>query len=162
MLRYQLPVISIHTPLTRCDISKSRYWLWSDISIHTPLTRCDDIYIIKMVDKKYFNPHTSHEVRLQHHLDYLPTYFISIHTPLTRCDMWLAISMTTYLFQSTHLSRGATSSDVSSVYVGTISIHTPLTRCDLSEYNAFVSAYNISIHTPLTRCDIIDLLIYRV
>ena len=79
------------------------------ISIHTPLTRCDATNLSKL----------------------LP-WSISIHTPLTRCDDTISFYYFNFqkLFQSTHLSRGATCSVYIYYVYNFISIHTPLTRCD--------------------------------
>ena len=63
-----------------------KIYQFPNISIHTPLTRCDKTVIIFAVFRD-----------------------ISIHTPLTRCDFLKLLRKTNQIiFQSTHLSRGAT------------------------------------------------------
>ena len=56
-------IISIHAPLTRCDPPFFGAKISVSISIHAPLTRCD----VFSPDFRYFsgnfNPRTSHEVR---------------------------------------------------------------------------------------------------
>ena len=100
------------------------------ISIHAPLTRCD-----------------SWEGALAE------CYRISIHAPLTRCDVPSGISSPSpWIFQSTHLSRGATVDVELGGISADISIHAPLTRCDLTEGEIRLEGM-ISIHAPLTRCD---------
>ena len=102
------------------------------ISIHTPLTRCDQLFKgLVVLLFNYFNPHTSHEVRQN-----------------TTTEQKYQ-----HLFQSTHLSRGATSAADKLSLQSLISIHTPLTRCDLMPKCCFEHSMQISIHTPLTRCD---------
>ena len=58
------------------------------ISIHAPLTRCDYLFRVILPCAANFNPRTSHEVRRA------TSFVFSLHC----------------LFQSTHLSRGATCS----------------------------------------------------
>ena len=101
---------------------------------------------------------------------------ISIHAPLTGCDnMENIYTLEGWLFQSTHPSRGATSTASAHHSPPLISIHAPLTGCDAirsllygvqSDFNprtphgvrpAPFLAVNvqtpISIHAPLTGCD---------
>ncbi len=147
----------------------------SSISIHAPLTRCDISRNIGSLISTNFNPRTSYEVRLEDAMiaagimEFQSTHLlrgatalvrfsclvdmISIHAPLTRCDFRLAKSAriqsnfnprTSYevrhgsngrdaahgRFQSTHLLRGATDGGAALDPYRTISIHAPLTRCD--------------------------------
>ena len=65
---------------------------------------------------RYFNPRTSYEVR-HFMLRIIFALVISIHAPLTRCDTknmnthWMC-----FIFQSTHLLRGATGGDIGKVH----------------------------------------------
>ena len=55
--------ISIHAPLTGCDIMADMLALLKGISIHAPLTGCD-LYLIYLVCHYYnFNPRTPDGVR---------------------------------------------------------------------------------------------------
>ena len=125
----------------------------STISIHAPLTRCDGAIVSGMPSSSYFNPRTSHEVRLKQRVIFRRDSNISIHAPLTRCDE---------IGANLHLPSF-------------ISIHAPLTRCDCRSparadsnknfnprtshevrHKTIPAVYrirNISIHAPLTRCD---------
>ena len=78
---------------------------------------------------------------------------ISIHAPLARCDRGAFIFLPFLkIFQSTHLLRGATGSEVYVQWFNDISIHAPLARCDGGPVE-FAWGKNISIHAPLARCD---------
>ena len=102
--------ISIHAPLTRCDMPDVRKEFMGLISIHAPLTRCDKRCYQRRRRKAYFNPRTSYEVRpaprcqkccncnFNPRTSYEVRPFsggtikrlfpISIHAPLTRCDLY--------------------------------------------------------------------------
>ena len=146
--------ISIHAPLTRCDMGdgedrrKAGYFNprtsyevrhfeklladWArDISIHAPLTRCDYASFASSALLSYFNPRTSYEVR----------------------QNGRAFTTRWRIFQSTHLLRGATDKDAEWRSNMVISIHAPLTRCD-EELAYLKTELEISIHAPLTRCDL--------
>ena len=124
--------ISIHAPLTGCDITicnccprpldfnprtphgvrqvaaDINYQSFS-ISIHAPLTGCDIKPFTAALIAVHFNPRTPHGVRLLIKTEYHRLRQISIHAPLTGCDF--KFSNTTTIgdgFQSTHPSRGAT------------------------------------------------------
>ena len=153
-LDHQTRRISIHAPLTGCDVCpisikiaeakfQSTHPLRDateaikyknqtvDISIHAPLTGCDG-------DK----------ISLQ------KTGDISIHAPLTGCDEQNKQEFPMYyIFQSTHPLRDATSIPLLVQAEQLISIHAPLTGCDFTqkEVNRFTA--RISIHAPLTGCD---------
>ena len=87
-----------------------------------------DLYRFKAI---YFNPRTSFEVR----------------------RLCTIIQSTIFLFQSTHLFRGATLPCKSPFGRGCISIHAPLSRCDFT-YADGELVKTISIHAPLSRCDL--------
>ena len=81
-------IISIHAPLTGCDIAHAETKVAHHISIHAPLTGCDFNRTLTKV-----NP------------------VISIHAPLTGCDpAGLLVEFFLLLFQSTHPLRDATAS----------------------------------------------------
>ena len=154
--RYYIEIgISIHTPLTRCDLyqniasiitvlfqsthlsrgatkygicsmsscisfqsthlSRGATQVWymfnvfmHFISIHTPLTRCDGRNKTYMTTDLDFNPHTSHEVRRKNINTWtIIQLFQSTH--LSRgATGTLGVGIVALRFQSTHLSRGAT------------------------------------------------------
>ena len=170
--------ISIHAPLTGCDMSPicslllwrfdfnprtpygMRLVLISNldnelilISIHAPLTGCDE------------NP-----------LEFSSYLNISIHAPLTGCDTLEKLNVKGGVpFQSTHPLRDATATISFFFSFPPISIHAPLTGCDYDKENIKVMYSNfnprtpygmrpphmhvvgvpvaISIHAPLTGCD---------
>ncbi len=100
------------------------------ISIHAPLTRCDMKVVSKRLQRVYFNPRTSYEVRR------IPASgraswsgFQSTHL-LRGATIGLIQSISTRVFQSTHLLRGATRIEIAENALPMISIHAPLTRCD--------------------------------
>ena len=124
--------ISIHAPRVRCDFPSGNGWILSKrISIHAPRVRCDSRNHCSSVQRMYFNPRTSCEVRPEPtslnpiaklfqstHLVWGATYRfsvryialdISIHAPRVRCDKKISCSVWfNLLFQSTHLVWGAT------------------------------------------------------
>ena len=128
--------------------------------------------------KDNFNPRTSCEVRPSNGREKTYTITISIHAPLARCDInEVKGAIGAYIFQSTHLLRGATEYHGRAQQQQCISIHAPLARCDRSNYRldfrnkTFQSTHllrgatltvaaasglgvHISIHAPLARCDI--------
>ena len=123
--------VSIHAPLARCDVGPQYMHFPLNVSIHAPTKGatpqrgrnkqfsqcfnprthegCDLWSAYAHREQDCFNPRTSCEVR---HL-LLRTqewwYKVSIHAPLARCDVpsggFVYIA---YVFQSTHLLRGAT------------------------------------------------------
>ena len=103
--------ISIHAPLTGCDINKIDYYDSNQktISIHAPLTGCDvknyllcewgtifqsthplrDATIVKdwtQQRSKNFNPRTPYGMRQEQIEQIKKSIIISIHAPLTGCD----------------------------------------------------------------------------
>ena len=99
-----------------------------------------------------FNPRTSYEVRRDHGRTVLS---LRDFNPRTSYEVRLRRSMafiSSTIFQSTHLLRGATLSDMGIEVEDIISIHAPLTRCDPLCCGP-VGHVVISIHAPLTRCD---------
>ena len=144
--------ISIHAPLTRCDIRFGCVCRELAISIHAPLTRCDLARQTGPIPVTNFNPRTSHEVR--------PTItsgtmtcelFQSTHLSRGATPMY-AVGTTMLTFQSTHLSRGATeAADRSRERIRFQSTH--LSR-GATDFHLWIYSQNgISIHAPLTRCD---------
>ena len=119
--------ISIHAPLTGCDIlllcPTGKY---CPISIHAPLTGCDTSVSGKIARILYFNPRTPHGVR--------------------HCDTDSVKYLAT--FQSTHPSRGATHDRVQYVKRFDISIHAPLTGCDTSRRTYPVDVRDFNPRTP--------------
>ena len=126
-------IISIHAPLTRCDVYNQRDAADGvRISIHAPLTRCDSKCSRTASRTRHFNPRTSHEVRPHtrqsrskyRHFNPRTSHEVRLRAP----TLWPSVRhfnprtshevrlIDVYLvtgnaaFQSTHLSRGATTS----------------------------------------------------
>ena len=79
------------------------------ISIHAPLTGCDVLADFGKGLSVDFNPRTPHGVRRCRFGFNSLAILISNHAPLTGCDVVTALTGATgALFQSTHPSRGAT------------------------------------------------------
>ena len=80
----------------------------------------------------YFNPRSPHRERLVKESAPFICLYISIHAPLTGSDLLRAIglSFSTYIFQSTLPSQGATAVPISTAVFLPISIHAPLTGSD--------------------------------
>ena len=101
--------ISIHTPLTRCDAQNSNDRHSNNISIHTPLTRCDLSNTQgALLIPGNFNPHTSHEVRLNLRISRANQSNFNPHTSHEVRPNKDSVHQQAIIFQSTHLSRGAT------------------------------------------------------
>ena len=107
--------ISIHAPLSRCDLLELECRRIFDISIHAPLSRCDSTAAVADHFFNNFNPRTSFEVR--------PA------AQRTGCPL--------SGFQSTHLFRGATFGFGVFFHIFVISIHAPLSRCDGNSPNGY-------------------------
>ena len=146
--------ISIHAPRVRCDGSGLSFTLEHYIFQSTHLVWGATLQRPSPWQwKKYFNPRTSCEVRLEAEgliecLDWFQSTHlvwgatspkelerespsISIHAPRVRCDLTERIQgMAHELFQSTHLVWGATSDKLSLGVGNSISIHAPRVRCD--------------------------------
>ena len=170
--------ISIHAPLTGCDIHE--YFANSrieGISIHAPLTGCDITGHYWINEQRYFNPRTPYGMRHYRRKTYEElTQFQSTH-PLRdatkwrpfRCEnadnfnprtpygmrLWvLPRSSLQLLFQSTHPLRDAT------MMIRLLNIHKifqsthPLRDATCCKPRKNVSEL-ISIHAPLTGCDLI-------
>ena len=80
--------ISIHAPLTGCDITTVVNRYKAIISIHAPLTGCDFRHIGNNLIFRHFNPRTPDGVRRLSANYILTTKCISIHAPLTGCDVY--------------------------------------------------------------------------
>ena len=100
-----------------------------DISIHAPRVRCDSRNHCSSVQRMYFNPRTSCEVRPE------PTSL----NPIAK------------LFQSTHLVWGATYRFSVRYIALDISIHAPRVRCD-KKYPALSDL--IYYFNPRTSCEV--------
>ena len=59
----------------------------SSISIHAPLTGCDITVLFDKLKRLYFNPRTPYGMRRTLLLLSVSMFNISIHAPLTGCDM---------------------------------------------------------------------------
>ena len=123
--------ISIHAPLTGCDLLAYAVTKTPHISIHAPLTGCDLISGVQKAFALLFQ--STHPLRdatlFNSQLEPCKDYF----NPRTPYGMRLIIScfiIKFTLFQSTHPLRDATYSafEISPLYC--ISIHAPLTGCD--------------------------------
>ena len=130
-----------------------------------------------------FNPRTSCEVRL-----HLRQFFCMCRcfNPRTSCEVRPSQCRKVvhfFMFQSTHLLRGATTEQNFDALTGQVSIHAPLARCDrrTTRVDRYVFRFNprtscevrhpiflinrlerfVSIHAPLARCDCNHLGCYR-
>ena len=125
--------ISIHAPLTGCDLQhqkKQRERLRFQ-STH-PLRDATRFTVSCVVLHLYFNPRTPYGMRRSRQIRRGKV-------------IW---------FQSTHPLRDATL-EIPFVCVSyIISIHAPLTGCDSFKKSQIMKAMEISIHAPLTGCDI--------
>ena len=104
--------ISIHAPLTGCDVTANVFGVIFDISIHAPLTGCDGSPLATL--SKAFLFQSTHPSRGATPMVWKHSIIVS--------------------FQSTHPSRGATSIAQNRPSSAGISIHAPLTGCDESLY----------------------------
>ena len=97
-------IISIHAPLTGCDVLSGYNNRLYNISIHAPLTGCDRQRTPARSPNRYFNPRTPDGVRRDGYIvSNLERSFISIHAPLTGCDAFMDTKEgEENLFQSTH------------------------------------------------------------
>ncbi len=129
-IRIYCTAISIHAPLTRCDGIRTQLDTLISISIHAPLTRCGRAPFRHQRRASNFNPRTSYEVRRRRvktdpsRRDFNPR--TSHEVRRQRRHECATFSM----FQSTHLSRGATEFVTGFSTQMQVSIHAPLTRCD--------------------------------
>ena len=103
------------------------------ISIHAPLTGCDvEDFMVKCILED-FNPRTPYGMRRLSEEYKKPILDISIHAPLTGCDPEEEITVKAENgFQSTHPLRDATYVVIDNEDDQEISIHAPLTGCDRS------------------------------
>ena len=150
--RYTFSRISIHAPLTGCDLATEKYLLSNlDISIHAPLTGCD----VKsrhfcLPFTRNFNPRTPYGMRLpfQSISATLHAYF-NPRTPYGMRQVLRSFQQTGSQFQSTHPLRDATW-DNRTMYVDSkISIHAPLTGCDKNGYDDWVARLQFQSTHPL-------------
>ena len=118
--------ISIHAPLTGCDLSRVGIDYRIDISIHAPLTGCDVTVNICGKYVNNFNPRTPHGVRLKA----------------------MAGGLSHAIFQSTHPSRGATDAKWCISMYCLISIHAPLTGCDCHPSGTPEKSFYFNPRTP--------------
>ena len=79
--------ISIHAPLTGCDVDHTVLLLLGEISIHAPLTGCDYEELDQFAGMaiSIHAPLTGCDPRA--HQDGQSLALISIHAPLTGCDV---------------------------------------------------------------------------
>ena len=124
--------ISIHAPLTGCDVhGLFRLGLALGISIHAPLTGCDTaMWIYASHHKRFQSTHPLRGATAGFRPEISSTRFQSTH-PLrgaTRTSFTRVLSLAS--FQSTHPLRGATSGAGEWLYRQGISIHAPLAGCD--------------------------------
>ena len=125
-LREQAEQISIHAPLTGCDIYNISILYIIEISIHAPLTGCDH-----------------NNVALK------SCGIISIHAPLTGCDrLFIILYSLLLIFQSTHPLRDATFLNELARFRIQISIHAPLTGCDYGFPCQDISVADFNPRTP--------------
>ena len=125
------------------------------ISIHAPLTGCDIIQDKKLIKIKEFQ--STHPLRDATQPTSLPhdtlNLFQSTHPlrdatqPLLSLDRMSQISIHAPL-------TGCDSGMFGEVQNRIISIHAPLTGCD-RDSNDLLKEINISIHAPLTGCDVL-------
>ena len=108
---FRLLQISIHAPLTGCDVFMLGSWKRQEgsISIHAPLTGCDKSAQVNYSVQNNFNPRTPYGMR---------------HKKSKKASDMCR-------FQSTHPLRDATFEMLGHVKsLEHISIHAPLTGCD--------------------------------
>ena len=133
-----------------------------DISIHAPLTRCDVTGIIQIPDGKLIQ--STHLLRVATVGDVsLRPYFRFQSTHLLR-GATTATTMESRIntFQSTHLLRGATAGVRGQGCRARISIHTPLTRCDVTPGNAATPDFYFNPHTSYEVRQILSLFLARL
>ena len=123
--------ISIHAPLTGCDVINIIEININIISIHAPLTGCDCNIISNDRNIKDFNPRTPYGMRPW--TAWAPRRWITYFNPRTPYGMRLP--------QITFVHKPCK-----------ISIHAPLTGCDGIRLLP-TNIPSISIHAPLTGCD---------
>ena len=127
---------------------------FSVISIHAPLTGCDlPGWDVRGVPE-YFNPRTPHGVRPAGSLSTACTLTISIHAPLTGCDTRI-FRGNLRIYISIHAPL--TGCDLNSADSGRCCINfNPRTPHGVRPVtaNVFGVIFDISIHAPLTGCDI--------
>ena len=123
--------ISIHAPLTGCDLNSTKLMFQKERFQSThPLRDATLVKTSRSFKKKHFNPRTPYGMRR-----------------LTK-----ETCLQTTVFQSTHPLRDATESTAKPTAYSVISIHAPLTGCDIMD--VIIENENfISIHAPLTGCD---------
>ena len=141
-------------PRTSCEvrpISSAACSISFLISIHAPLARCDVCKRSVMTLAYDFNPRTSCEVRPAAAFN-AASIFIFQSTHLLRGATTLsALTLMLLKFQSTHLLRGATSMALRSGIKVEISIHAPLARCDFSLF----PRHTIFVYfNPRTSCEV--------
>ena len=91
----------------------------SSVSIHAPLAGCDHQRMAGHTSLRGFNPRTPRGVRLDYKALREDLRKVSIHTPLAGCDPdGKDFSSRIWEFQSTHPSRGATSTTENSMTSG--------------------------------------------
>ena len=123
-----------------------------DVSTHAPLTRCDQYDLYMEIQSFSFYSRTSYEVR-QCWSAYPVLFRWFLLTHLLRGATCLDVSQgATWSFLLTHLLRGATAKKLDIDPVPYVSTHAPLTRCDQGIYGDFTEM-PVSTHAPLTRCD---------
>ena len=86
--KFSIDFISIHAPLTGCDLKGSANKLGGSlISIHAPLTGCDFLFLNSLI--QFFLFQSTHPLRDATNKSVLygcSQKKISIHAPLTGCD----------------------------------------------------------------------------
>ena len=101
--------ISIHAPIVGCDNNEKDGFDSVEISIHAPIVGCDTAPVCTTSSPSA----------------------ISIHAPIVGCDhLKEKNTVSTFLFQSTHPSWGATELDTLQLSKVIISIHAPIVGCD--------------------------------
>ena len=168
--------ISIHTPLTGCDLTAGargamtfefqlahpirgviKYFLMLMI-YHTISTRTP-IRGVTTASPKFsclIKFQLAHPMRGVTATDVCGDAYVSIstHTPYTGCDRRKRkTAPSREKFQLARPIRGVTRTGAWAYCISAISIRTPYTGCDVARAASFVKASKISIRTPHTGCD---------
>ncbi len=172
----QTDAISIHAPLTGCDVTRAIEMAQDGefqsthpsrgatrdgtgrtrprrISIHAPLTGCDGATPNHRRKESDFNPRTPHGVRRMFSVPKIKQQpFQSTH-PSRGATMYRLSGCSTSIFQSTHPSRGATIRAGRTAENRTFQSTHPSRGATVSLYFGLPGC-GISIHAPLTGCDL--------
>ena len=145
--------VSIHAPLAGCDPRLPVVGNRERVSIHAPLAGCDRSPAARKCSRSRFNPRTPRGVRLYGNGQKAERRSFNPRTPRgvrqSRDDRCRGAGW----FQSTHPSRGATTSSWSMNWIMTFQSTHP-SRGATFPYFGDDTDYLVSIHAPLAGCDL--------